>query len=166
MAGEFTATLDATEWETFLKVVDGKLKNPNPMLTAAYSTVGHADILRHFRAQVGPSGPWQERHLTTQLRDAKVYSGKWQPWPGTRRSWYQPDRPLLTFSGKMRQALLTGQKSVRNLGHGVVEAFNRMAYSGKHDRGEGVPRREFMWFSKDAMDRMAQALLHFVTGGK
>ena len=167
MAGEFVATIDTSEWKQFIHAMEGKLKNPNSMLTAAYSTAGHADIVRHFKDETGSDGSWRQRSWATQIHDALVYKGKVEPAPGTRRAWYQPDRPILTFSGKMRQALLVGKKDVRELGRGVVQAFNRMEYSGKHDRGEeGLPKRDFMWLSNYAHELMAKTLLHLLTDGK
>ena len=161
---DFEVRLDDSAWREFMGAMKGRLHRGNDALVAAYSTIGIGDVMRHFRDQAGPDGPWRRRLLTTDYHDAKVYSGQWKPWPGTRRSWYDPSRPLLVFSGRMRKGVLAGRSHARHAGQGKVVISNPMPYSGKHDEGIGVQKREFMWLSDDAQQNMVNAVAAFVFG--
>ena len=48
----------------------------------------------------------------------------------------------------------------KKLSSNAIMIFANADYGGKHDRGEGVAKREFMYFSNTAQDNMAKLILN------
>jgi len=146
MAGK--ASLEAGEWTSFLNGVRGKVQNPIALLKAAFMTAGFADIIKHFADEQGPFGKWKPRSAYTQAQYAIRQKTD---------SRYNPSNKILQLTGNLRQSILP--TNIKKAGTHSVEIFANSEYGGKHDRGEdGMPKREFMWFSDSAKERMAQVI--------
>lgn len=152
MAGK--ATLNAGEWTSFLSSVQSKIKDPSALLKTAFMTAGFQDIIKHFQDEKGPDGKWRPRSAETQAQ----YSLR-----NKRDSRYNPSNKLLQLTGFMRKAILP--TNTKKISKNAIEIFNNAEYSNRHDMGtDGMPQREFMWFSDSAKDRMAQIISSLAFG--
>lgn len=141
------AELNAGEWVGFLSAVQSKVKNPSELLKAAFMTAGYKDIIQHFSDERGPMGKWRARSAETQYQYAmrSRYDSR-----------YNPSNKLLQLTGNLRQSILP--TNTKKVAYNAIEIFANAEYGGRHDRGEDMPRREFMWFSEDAKEKMAQVI--------
>lgn len=120
-----------------------KLGNKRAWMSALRSIVaifGFKDVVKHFRNEEGPDGKWPP---------LKPSYEKWKAKQGKTK--------MLQFTGQLRQNFLPS--NIRDNDASSVALFNPTEYSGKHDRGEGVPQRQFMWISGQAQNMMEKALL-------
>lgn len=105
------------------------------------------DVIDHFRKEEGPDGKWPDLN--------KSYA-KWKQGKGKTKK--------LILTGNLRQNFLP--TNVRSHNVNSVAFFNPVNYGGQHDRGEGVPQRQFMWISNRAQDLMDRALVDTMVGGR
>lgn len=128
------ARIQAKEWTDFLKKIKTNIGKSSNMLKVAFGTFGFKDIMLHFKQERGPFGKW-----ASIQRKGKILQDK-----GFLRSSITP-------------------RNARRLNKESIILFAGAKYSGKHDRGEGnVAKREFMWFSGTAEERMARLILSLV----
>lgn len=134
------AILDTSEWDTFLAELSGRYKKAAEYLKLAVETKGRADVLDHFRKAEGPSGPWPKRKNNAD-----------------------PTRALLVLTGRLRGSILPSgsEGGVRILGKDAVMLFSAVEYSRAHDQGipGRLPKREFMWLSKEGQDSVGKVFL-------
>lgn len=147
------ATLNAGEWTSFLSSVQSKVKDPSALLKAAFMTAGFQDIIQHFRDEKGPDGKWRPRSPITQMQYAMR---------NKTDSRYNPSNKLLQLTGNLRKSILP--TNTKKVSKNAIEIFANAEYGGRHDRGEDMPQREFMWFSDSAKDRMAQIISSLAFG--
>lgn len=146
MAEKF-AKIDDRQWRLFLGRLGDNIKDKAKLLTVAAKTHGFADIMRHFKNESGPDGGWQNLAPSTIAARKKGGGGA----------------KILQDTGRLRSSIAA--KSTRRRGRDSVEMFSSVRYSGKHDRGIDVPRREFMWLSERAQELMAQTVIEFSLKG-
>lgn len=116
------------------------------ILRSVVAIFGHKDVIDHFEKEQGPDGKWPP------LNEAYA---KWKKRHGKTKK--------LVLSGNLRQSFLPS--NIRDGGELAVAYFNPVEYGGKHDRGEGVPERKFMWLSDNAKNLMDQALVDRIVRG-
>jgi phage gpG-like protein len=141
---EAQAILDDRQWQIFFKKLDKNIHNPEKILATAYATRGFRDIQDHFRNEEGPKGAWQE------LSPARLR----QRGPGAR---------ILQDTGNLRQSITPTNYKKESDG---IRVFAAAPYSGIHDRGsegKNIPKRSFMWLSKQALSDMAKIVLGLLT---
>lgn len=148
------AELNAGEWLGFLSAIQSKVKDPSALLKTAFMTAGFKDIIQHFNDEKGPMGKWKSRSAETQAQYALR---------NKRDSRYNPSNKILQLTGNMRKSILP--TNTKKISKNAIEIFNTAEYSHRHDSGtDGMPQREFMWFSNDAKERMAQIISSLAFG--
>lgn len=141
MAGE--VSFDDKEWRDMLETINKNVKDPKPVLRAAFGTRGFKDIIDHFQAERGPDGMWAEWAESTK---AKRGNGK-----------------KLQDTGNLRQNFLPG--NIRDSGRDSIVFFNSTPYAATHDLGNSsrnIPQREFMYLSDKAQEDMLKIILDLV----
>lgn len=140
---KFTVKFEAKAARSLLS----KLMDPKRWkraLKALVATVGFKDVVKHFQDQRGEDGRWPKLNPSY---------ARWKRRQGKTK--------MLVLSGQLRQGFLPS--NITDAGRMGVALFNPVEYSGKHDRGEGVPKRQFMWLSRSAMDLMEKGFAFAVT---
>lgn len=163
---DFTVTIEDASLTKMLKSISDN-KNWVKILKSLATTIGLSDIKEHFRKETGPRGSWPARSDFTQqlyqgIQDGSVSDKQLQKiYPGSERGWFKPSNKLLVLSSNLRQNFLP---SNFRMDSSSVTLFNSAKYSGKHDRGEGVPERKFMWLSSKAMEAISKGFMKLVFG--
>lgn len=122
--------LKADAWNKYLIKSGKTLKNIFPVLSVAVNTIGHADIMSHFKQERSPIGRW-----------APLKSRRGKP---------------LQDTGKLRGSILPA----RRVGRNSALIIANTDYAGFHNKGTGrIPQREFMWFSKAALAKMLKMIM-------
>ena len=156
---------DDGEWQKFfLKHRD---KDWASILKAAYATVGHKNIDKHFRDEKGPEGSWAPRKDSTQHRYAKIFAGEWKVPAGSSRSEFSPSNKLLQKTGRLKGSILP--TNTTKVSRTAIRAFSNVDYSGIHNTGGRVkvfgkytavlPKREFMWLDDKAREDMLISIM-------
>lgn len=163
MSNEVNISIDRTAWNFLLNQIDRKAKGTEPLLRAAFGTFGFRDVIQHFTEEQGDDGPWPKRSAWTQQYYANVMSGKWRPPKAVPRAAFNPSNKLLVLQGHLRKSIIPA--NLRRVDKNAVMLVSNVGYSGKHDRGEGVPRRAFMWLSDGAQRDIGEMVINmWVTG--
>lgn len=139
MTDKSSIKLDTTEWRKLLGEMQRNLSESKNLVARAYSIVGVADILQHFKESMGPDGIWE---------------------PLKRRK----GKPLLD-SGNLRNSIL--HSNFDSVSDDSIMVFANAPYGKQHDEGDAdkhIPQRKFMWLSQKAKDRMAQVVASWITG--
>ncbi len=142
MAGE--VHFDSKEWQSMIRTIEKKVKDPRPMLKAAFNTRGFKDIISHFTNETGPDGGWVPHAPATAKRRG-------------------PNAKLLQDTGNLRRNFTPS--NIKNKDRNSILFFNPTPYGGIHDRGSkerNVPQREFMWLSDEAQEDMLKIILDLV----
>ena len=96
------------------------------------SLVMYQDVMKHFREERGPDGKWQALSVITLQR---------------RRG---AEAKILQDTGILRTSIMpSADKNTARVGTNII-------YASKHQFGEGVPKREFLWLSKEARERIIE----------
>ena len=143
------------------------------ILKRLVQTIGLRDVVDHFRREQGPDGQWKPRAASTQRAYENIRSGRWYPDGKSRRlgnplpaarAAFNPSNKLLQLTGNLRQNFLP--TNIRDEGELAVALFNPVKYAGRHDTGNEMPKRQFMWLSSVAMKNMEQGFLHGLLGAR
>lgn len=146
-----TASLDVRQWLSKTDKLRGIFRDKPALLKAAFSIAGFRDIQDHFRNEEGPSGRWQARKDSTQ----KSYAQR-----GKTNARYSPSNKILQLTGALRQSVMASTGTMRTLNANTIQVFANSNYGGVHDRGNAkMPKRSFMWLSKNALDQMNEIIL-------
>lgn len=114
------------------------------VLKSLVSIFGLKDIQEHFRSEEGPDGKWPPLN--------KKYD-QWRRKKGKTK--------MLQFTGRLRQSFVMSVS-----GPPLISTIvNPVEYADKHDSGDGVPRRQFMWLSRKSMDFIERGLVDQIIGG-
>lgn len=155
---DFKVEFNSTSLQMLIKSIGG-YRDWIDILKKVVATVGLRDVSDHFRNKTGPMGSWPARSRATQAKYQRIKEGKEDPPEGTQRGWFSPNNQLLVLSGALRQGFLPS--NIRKSSDAVT-LFNPVEYAGKHDRGEGVTQRQFMWLSNSAMDNIEKGFVFTV----
>lgn len=154
MAGK--ATINAGEWVGFLSAIQAKVKDPSALLKAAFMTAGFKDIIQHFEDERGPAGKWRPRSAATQAQYAMRQKSN---------SRYSPSNKILQLTGNLHKSILPS--NTKKLSYNSIEIWANSVYGHRHDSGtNGMPQREFMWFSDKAQGLMANIVSSLAFGVK
>jgi len=171
------ASLNAGAWMSFLEIIKSKTKDPTGLLKTAFMTAGFQDIVQHFSDEKGPEGEWKPRSQKTQdayrlkmlghtkrFEKADIY-GKMGMAASMKKpnARYNPNNKILGLTGKLRGSILP--TNTKKIAFNTIEIFANSVYGHRHDSGtDGMPKREFMWFSETAKDRMTQIIAGMAFG--
>jgi len=153
MTTEITAEFKDDEVKQFLDKLNKNLKAIDKKkfgkIAAGFGTVIFADVQRHFREALGPDGPWEKWSDLYAERQKKL--GK--SWPGN----------ALKFSGFLRNNFKpTNYKQGKDglFWFNNAQTKSGFPYAYAHDNDTDsrstLPRRSFMWLSKDGFDKISQ----------
>lgn len=137
----------------FLGQLDKNLKdvkNGKKEYAGLMSAIVFQDVLSHFEKEQGSGGAWKP--WSESYADAMAKSGH----GGNKK---------LQFSGRLRQNFKP--TSFRSVKDGVLwfnDALTKegFPYAFAHDEGDGQPKRDFMWLSDKAMEKMSEQTLAFI----
>ena len=108
------------------------------------SAIVFRDLIHHFEQQQGPDGKWQR--WSDGYRNKLIKKGKGGNLilqdTGRLKGGWQPTRYRLSREG--------------------VLWYNPVEYGEKHQRGQGVPKRQFAWISDRAVDSMVDQTHKFL----
>lgn len=141
--------------QSFFKNFKKRLKdveNGEKKFSAILSIHVFADIMKHFQDEQGEKEPWKDWSTSYSNHMEKI--GK----SGNKK---------LQFTGRLRQNFTP--KNVRTSGN-EFEWFNNakvgkknFPYAAAHDEGGPIlPKRDFMWLSDNAYEKLAQTTLNFI----
>lgn len=148
--------------QNFLKNMTKKLKNVedgDKKYAALLSVHVFADIMNHFRQQEGSEGQWKE--WSPSYKDYMEKIGK-------------SGNNLLQWTGRLRQNFgktsdEAAKKSLRISSRSFTWFNNAKVgrkdfpYAAAHDNGGSkLPKRDFMWLSDEAAEKMAKDTLAFI----
>lgn len=147
MAEEASVKFDADQWESYLKQVRRRWKDPEKQkeFIAIAAIAFSKDYAEHFSKSAGPEG-------------------RWKPWSDAYREHMKAigksGNNILIDTGRLRQSFTPS--NARSQKDGVLfynEAKTKggFAYAAAHDEGGGkLPQRKFMWLSDKAMDDISR----------
>jgi phage gpG-like protein len=164
MAESASIKFENSEWKAFLNHIKKGL-DWEKILRAAFSIAGFADINSHFRSEQGEDGAWKAREYKTQISYANYFNGRWKLPAGTSRKSFDPLNKILQHTGKLRNSILGTndfkKSAVKRISRTSIMLFSNVDYSGIHDRGgNGMPKREFMWLSNSARNKMEDIIMN------
>jgi len=152
MQAEFS--FDSKAVEQFLDRVGKNLNNikgAERRFVDTLSQVVFGDIIQHFEQEEGEDGPWLSWSDMYAEHMTKIGKG---------------GNNILQDTGRLRQSFFP---SNYRKGSGGIEWFNPaktedgFPYAYAHDEGgPRLPKRNFMWLSMDALDRISIITLEFL----
>lgn len=138
----------------FFASLKGKLKQINggqKKFAAILSSIVYGDVMDHFKNEEGESGKWLHWSFWYALQMERIGRG---------------GNKILQFNGRLRQNFKPTKFRVKD---GEISWFNDaktksgFPYAAAHNEGGPVlPKRDFMWASDNAIERMAQNTLGFI----
>lgn len=138
----------------FLGQIDKNLasiKGGKKEYSGLMSALVFQDVLSHFEQEKGSDGKWQP--WSSAYADAMAKAG----YGGNKK---------LQFSGRLRQNFKpTSFRSVKDgvLWFNDAQTKGGFPYAFAHDAGgDKLPKREFMWLSDAAMEKIADQTLQFL----
>lgn len=142
-----------TELKKYLKDLDKKfktVKGADTKYIGLLSSVVYRDIIDHFTKEEGAKSKWL------------ALNPDYEAWKRKKKK-----TKMLVLSGALRQGFtpIKSGKQAKKYQGGILW-YNPVKYSGKHDRGEGVPMREFMWLSDKAVEDISKQTLAFILDNK
>ena len=145
----FEATFDDKQLRKFLKEITARTKDvveTRNRYAGLISVLVFRDVIEHFEKEQGSKGPWA------------ALSSKYE-----RRR--QPGK-ILQISGKLRQSFApTNWKSTSEglFWFNNAQTSSGFPYAYAHDTGgKTLPKRDFMWLSAIALERISEQTLRFM----
>lgn len=147
---------DTSKVQAFLRRLQENKKDVLKADDSFVSTISmfvFQDVISHFEKERGSEGKWKAW--------SKVYRAHME-------SIGKGGNKILQDTGRLRQSFTPGQWRSRP---GGIEWYNPaktksgFPYAAAHDRGgPKLPKRDFMWLSDKAMDKIAKATAAFLAG--
>lgn len=160
MADILYTEFDDKEVRDFLNNINSKLKNikdGKKEYTGLLSSIVYEDVIRHFEDEQGSKGPWKKWSKLYKEQMEKQGKGGNQ---------------ILQDSGRMRNNMMTSKawkpSKVKKVSNGFLWFNNAQTESGfpyaaAHDKGGSkLPKRDFMWLSEKAMNKIEEQTLQFI----
>lgn len=187
-----SATIEASQWESFLRKLGAKVAYPAKILQAAMSTRGFGFIIKKFKEERGPNGPWEKRSAATNKRYEDIRAGGKQRQKlarrfgsvesayatgvvapsslvnGVPRSSYRASNRLLQLTGNLRKSIMPASLARQTdvIDRDKILIFSPIDYSAQHDEGLlGLPQRKFMWLDEKEKETVASDCLQIVAQG-
>lgn len=146
----FEATFDDKELRKFLAEITKRTKEAvetQRRYAGLISVLVFRDVIEHFEREQGSLGPWQAlQKKYSQLR---------------------PPGKILQISGRLRNSFVPSNFRTQQ-GEGIywfnnAVTANGFPYAYAHDTGgKKLPKRDFMWLSDVALERIAEQTLAFM----
>lgn len=151
------ARLEDKRLRRFLSELSSNLANAKRSakpLGRALSAIVYKDIIEHFQDEKGPDGKWKDWSDVYQRHMERI--GK-------------ASNKILQDTGQLRQRFTPNNwRGLRGVGFqwfNHAQTKSGFPYAYAHDTGgPKLPKREFMWLSDEAFDKVATAALSFVSG--
>lgn len=154
MAENSFVEFENAEVKSFLNNLDKKLsgiENGSKEYTGLLSAIVYEDIIRHFEDEEGSKGPWKQWSPSyKKYMDAEGKGGN----------------QILQDSGKLRNNFKPSK--VRKVSAGFLwyndaKVQGGFPYAYAHNEGgKQLPKRDFMWLSDKAMDKISEQTLKFM----
>lgn len=147
-----------------------KIKNQRRSLFARLSVLGFKDIQEHFKNEEGPSGGGSLAGIGMAAISGRS-TVRWRalsPVTIARRRKGGKGAKILQDTGNLRNSLMAnvGKKVIRAdsviLSVGGSNKSSVDDYASKHNFGFGVPKREFMYISKDGNAKIVKQVIKFI----
>jgi phage gpG-like protein len=147
-------TINDKEAQEFIKKAIKKvdqIKQGERSFASAVSAIVFSDIMGHFKQQQGSLGPWKPWSKIYASHMDKIGKGGNQ---------------ILQDTGRLRQSFLP--TNYRTTSEGILwfnpaRTKSGFPYAAAHDEGgPKLPKRDFMWISDDAKDRIEDVTLKFL----
>ena len=120
-----------------------RIKNPKDAMLKA-SNLMFQDVQDHFKNEMGPSGRWQA--LSSSYEERK------------RRKNIRGG--ILVWSGRMKKVSFSHDNKNAYVGTNVrVKGYS---YPSAHQMGKGVPKRQFLWLSKRAGNKILDMMVRYI----
>ena len=111
----------------------------------------YQDVIDHFEKEMGSKGRWQRWSQAYDIHMIKIGKGT---------------NDILQDSGRLRNNFLPGKyrrQPGRIVWYNNAQTANGFGYAAGHDRGQGkLPKRDFMWLSKEKQKEITKATLRFI----
>ena len=140
-------------FERISKNID-EIKARDKVFVTSISAIVYQDVISHFQEQKGSKGKWAKWSRIYEERMQKTGRG---------------GNMILQFSGGLRQAFRPTNWRGRRDG---IEWFNPaktksgFPYAKAHDEGgPKLPKRDFMWISPKAFERIAEITASYMISG-
>ena len=144
----FADDRNAQAWLRRLQRKVSEVKGGKAAFAALCSAVVFKDVIEHFDEERGSEGKWAKWSAAYTKHMNSIGKG---------------GNKILQDTGKMRNALtpIRAGRGYKNVSDGILW-FNKVGYSGRHDRGEGQTKRDFMWLGKAALEDIEKVTLAFI----
>ena len=160
MALQYSAEFKQEEIVQVLAEINQNLKyikqGKLPGLMKIWSTFVYADVMEHFQRKMGPGGFWEEWSTLYEERQNKLGRSS-------------PDNILQGKKRRMQQSFTPSkyrQTSEGMLWYNPAKTQDGFPYAYAHDNDESarttLPRRSFMWLSREAFENIAVATLDYL----
>jgi phosphoribosylformylglycinamidine (FGAM) synthase-like amidotransferase family enzyme len=127
------------------------VKNGEKKFVALMSSVVYADIMDHFKKEQGEDGAWQHWSFWYELQLARMG---------------RQGNKILQFNGKLRNNFKPTDVKMTSQGitwFNDAKTKSGFPYAFAHNEGGGkLPKRDFMWASDNAIEKMADNMLGFI----
>jgi len=128
-------------------------KRANKAYADALSIFVYRDVLEHFERETAPEGPWAAWSKAYDRHMKKIGKGS---------------NKILQDSGRLRNTFTPDSRDEKKGGivwYNNAKTASGFPYAAAHNEGgPTLPKREFMWLSDSALDKMAEASLTFILG--
>ncbi len=148
------AVLENEEITEFLASIGKKLKtikNGEAKYAALLSSIVYRDVNDHFEKESGPDGKWTHWSFLYTVQMEKRGKG---------------GNKILQDSGRLRNNFKPTNFKSSNEGpiwFNDATTKGGFPYAYAHNEGDGnLPQRQFMWFSGNAVEKMAEQTLQFM----
>lgn len=128
-----------------------RVKGADAKYIGLLSAIVYADVIRHFEEQQGSAGPWE----------------KWSDsYDEYMKSVGKGGNKILQDTGKLRNNFKP--QKVRSTNSGILwfndaKTKKGFPYAAAHQEGGSkLPKRDFMWLSNQAIDKIAVQTLQFI----
>lgn len=134
-----------------LKVRLNKIKDGNKKYSTLMSAIVYRDVIDHFENEMGSQGKWEHWSFWHTLQMERLGKG---------------GNKILQDSGKLRQSFTP--QSYRSISDGILWFNNANTKGGfpyafaHNEGGEKLPKRDFMWASDEAMEKVSVQTLQFI----
>lgn len=154
MAEKAIAEFNNAEVVEFFKNIDKRLKDVKDgkkKFIGLLSAIVYGDVIRHFEDEKGSDGPWKKwsASYTNKMKENNKAGNK-----------------ILQDTGRLRNSFKPS--NARKVSAGIVwfnpgKTKTGFPYAFAHDTGGPVlPKRDFMWLSDEATDKIAEQTLQFM----
>ena len=154
MAENSFVEFENREVKDFLNNLDKKLKDVEKgsrEYTGLLSAIVYEDIVRHFENEEGSKGPWKQ-------------------WSPSYKKYMDEEgkggNKILQDTGKLRNNFKPSKVRKTSAGflwYNDAKVKGGFPYAYAHDTGGPIlPKRDFMWLSDKAMDKISEQTLQFM----